>query len=44
MSSKFDVKKGEKSSFGQFKEQADLNKMGNNPGPPPEVPSDCVIL
>ena len=41
---KFEVKKSEDSTFSQFGKQADLSNIGSNPGRPPRVPSDCVIM
>ena len=41
---KFEVKKSEDSTFAQFGKQADLSNLGSNPGRPPRVPSDCVIM
>ena len=41
---RFEVKKSEDKTFDQFGKQADLSNLGSNPGEPPRVPSDCVIM
>ena len=41
---RFEVKKSEDSTFSQFGKQANLSNLGSNPGRPPRVPSDRVIM